>query len=355
MKMMMLSVLTMLFGLERVTGQEASSTKVHGYVFADYFYKLAGDSVGNGSQYSNVHKKQSAVQFRRMYLYVDHKFNETFSSQFLFEGNDKSIDGNKKHSVFVKTAFLEWKNIFPNHTLAMGLIPTPTWSGPGSQAEKTWNYRSIEKTIADFRGLASASDMGIALRGKAMGEKLGYTLMWGNGAGQSPEDNKSKKLYGNVNYKPAQGLHVELYADYEWGLFNKAKTLRNVEKNLYKAFVSYETERFTAGVEVFRQIQNHVTDSTDVKPFGISLFAHAPLIKDKLSAFARVDRYNPDTEITKSGYNETFLTLGLDYMPLKNIHVMPNLWMNSFAKKASSVAGRDADVVARMTFFYIYK
>lgn len=355
MKMMLFAVFSMVMGLEAVTGQEASSTKIHGYVFGDYFYKLAGDSAGNGSQYSNVHKKQSAVQFRRMYLYFDHKFNETFSSQFLFEGNDKSIDGNKKHSVFVKTAFLEWKNIFPNHTLAMGLIPTPTWSGPGSQAEKAWNYRPIEKTIADFRGLASASDMGIALRGKALSEKLGYTLMWGNGSGQSPEDNKSKKLYGNVNYKPAQGLVVELYADYEWGLFNKAMTLRNVEKNLYKAFVSYETERFATGVEVFRQIQNHVTDSTDVKPFGISLFVRASLTKDKLSAFARVDRYNPDTEITKSGYNETFLTLGLDYMPLKNIHVMPNLWMNSFAKKASSVAGRDADVVARVTFFYVYK
>lgn len=355
MKLKLLSVFVMLFCFERVLAQEASATKIHGYVFGDYFYKLAGDSVGNGSQYSNVHKKQSAVQFRRMYLYLDHKFNETFSSQFLLEGNDKSIDSNKKHSVFVKTAFLEWKNIFPNHTLALGLIPTPTWSGPGSQAEKIWNYRSIEKTIADARGLASASDMGIALRGKAIGEKLGYTIMWGNGAGQSPEDNKSKKAYANVNYRPVQELYVELYADYEWGLFNKAKTLQNVEKNLYKAFVSYETERFTAGVEVLRQIQQHVTDSTDVKPFGIALFARAPLLKEKLDAFARFDRYNPDTEITKSGYNETFVTFGLDYTPLKNIHIMPNLWINSFAEKASSVSNRDADVVARVTFFYIYK
>lgn len=332
--------------------QDKSSGRVSGYVFGDYFYKLGGDSTGSGSQYSQLHKTAQAFQFRRFYLYYDHTFDDSFAAQFLLEGNDKTLtDG--KHGVFVKTAYLEWKNIFHNASLWFGLIPTPTWS---LLSEKVWNYRSIEKTITDFRGLGSASDIGVGLRGKFGDDgQFSYVAMIGNGNGQKPENNKLKKYYLSLSVKPAKEFVVEGYVDYEPGFNERNKTT-------LKGFAAYQTEKFTLGVEALTQIQAKQgsipagqTTPDDKTPFGISFFAWAPIPNVQgLNAFARYDFYNPNTKLPSSGFNESFITAGLDYMPIKNVHLMPNIWINSFSNKGTGPTP-DTDVVARITFFYVYK
>jgi hypothetical protein len=50
--------------------------------------------------------------------------------------------------------------------------------------------------------------------------------------------------------------------------------------------------------------------------------------------------------------NDIFLTAGLDYSPMKNVHFMPNIWLSSFIPKNSGIAG--TDLVARITFSYKY-
>ncbi len=339
--------------LSYLIAQDKPAGKVHGYVFGDYFYKIGGDSTGKSSQYSSLGKSQQAFQFRRFYLYYDHTFDEKFSAQFLLEGNDKALtDG--KHGVFVKTAYLEWKNILPNSNLWFGLIPTPTWS---LLSEKVWNYRSIEKTVADFRGLGSASDIGVGLRGKFDAEGMfNYVAMIGNGNAQKPENNKYKKYYLSVSAKPVKELVLEGYVDFE-------PAFNDLNKTTLKGFAAYQSQDFTVGVEVVQQIQakqgaipQGQTTPNDKTPLGISLFGWAPIpTVEGLNAFARYDFYNPDTKVSNAGFKETFITAGLDYMPIKNVHLMPNIWINSFSPKASGVASRDADVVARLTFFYVYK
>lgn len=346
-----IAVLVAVLGVQRATAQEKSGGKVHGCLFGDYFYKIAGDSTGNGSQYSSLKKDEQAFQFRRFYLYYDHIFNETFSAQFLLEGNDKALEPGGRHGVFVKTAYLEWKDIIPMGNLMIGLVPTPTWSSPGSVAEKIWNYRSIEKTIADFRCLGSASDIGVSLRGNFDGEgKFNYVAMIGNGTGQKPENNKYKKYYAGLRAKPVNEFVIEGYVDFEPAAGDKDKTT-------LKGFAAYQTETFTAGVEVVTQTQKKAgAAGADRSPFGLSFFAWAPIPGvDNLNAFARYDFFNPDTKVPKAGFNESFITAGLDYMPIKNVHFMPNVWVNTFSDKSPAGVSRDADVVARLTFFFVYK
>lgn len=334
-----------------LSAQEQPAGKVHGYVFGDYFYKINGDSTGTGSQYSSLRKDYQAFQFRRLYLYYEHNLSEKFFAQFLLEGNDKAFtDG--KHGVFVKTAYLEWKNIFSNTNLWFGLIPTPTWS---LVPEKVWNYRSIEKTIVDFRGLGNASDFGVSLRGKFDDEGMfNYVAMIANGAGTKPEFNKYKKYYLSLNAKPIKELVIEGYFDYEP---NAKKNDKSKDIMLLKGFVGYQASDFTIGLEAFQQTKKNATsDSVDIVPFGISVFAWAPIPGiEGLNGFARFDIYDPDTKIKDAGYKENFITFGLDYMPIKNVHLMPNLWVNTFSDKSPAGVSRDADVVARMTFFYVYK
>jgi hypothetical protein len=330
--------------------QDKPAGKVSGYVFGDYFYKIGGYSTEvSPSQYSKVEKDFQAFQFRRIYLYYDHIFSEKFSAQFLLEGNDKALEPGGKHGVFVKTAYLEWKEFLPKGSLMFGLVPTPTWSSPGSIAEKTWNYRSIEKTLADYRGLGSASDMGVLLRGKLDGEgTFNYAAMIGNGNGQKPENNKYKKFYASINVKPVKGVLVEGYVDYEPAALEKNKTT-------LKGFAAYQVEQFTVGVELVQQNQEKAgAAAADRIPFGYTLFTWASLM-DGLNAFGRFDWFDPDTKVSNAGYKESFIVVGLDYMPISNVHIMPNVWFNSFSEKASTIAPKDSDVVARLSFYYVYR
>ncbi len=330
-----------------LVAQDKPAGKISGYVFGDYFYKVGGDSTGNGSQYSSLKKDEQAFQFRRLYLYYDHTISEKFAAQFLLEGNDKAFtDG--KHGVFVKTAYLEWKDVIPYGNLYLGLVPTPTWS---LLSEKVWNYRPVEKTIIDYRGFGSASDIGVQMRGKFdEGGVVSYVAMFGNGSGQKPESNKYKKYYGSVSVKPVKEVVVEAYADFEPAADDKDKTT-------LKGFAAYQSDAFTVGAEVFQQTQQKAgVAGADKTPFGLSVFAWVPLpgVSD-LNAFGRLDLFNPDTRNGTSGFKENFVTVGLDYMPVKNVHLMPNIWVNTFSNKSAAGTSRDADVVGRVTFFYVYK
>lgn len=324
--------------------------KVWGYVFGDYFFKVSGDSTGSSTQYSPYTKSYQGFEIRRAYLGYDYTFNEKFSSQILLEGNDKILT-NTRLGLFIKTAFVEWK-AFDKVSFAIGLVPTPTWSW--ALNEKAWNYRSIEKTIIDMRGLGSASDLGVSARGKFdKAGNYGFGLMIGNGNGQKPEFNKFKKYYGTLFAKPVKGLQLEVYGDYEPAADDKNKTT-------LKGFVGYTYDKFNFGVEVFQQTQKNAGGKDiDAVPFGISGFVCGNLLgkenKPVLNVFGRYDLYNPDSKNDSTGYKESFITVGLDYMPIENVHFMPNVWVNSYSAKNSAATERKADVVGRMTFYFVFK
>jgi hypothetical protein len=339
-----------------VFAQEKPAGKVWGYAFGDYFYKVGGTTVeASPSQYSMVAKDFQAFQFRRLQLFYDHNISEKFFSRFMMEANDKTLQPDGKFGDILKTAYIEWKNIIPRGNVALGLHPAPTFVW---LTEKVWNYRSVEKTISDFRGLAGAggaTDLGIVLRGNFdAASRYGYGFMIGNGTGQKAENNKYKKFYGVLSAKPAKGAVLEAYGDYE-----PAASDKNI--STLKGFAAYETNPLTAGLEAVYQTQENAgLAGADKTPFGIAFFARGPVPSvEKLNAFARFDFFNPNTQVTDSGFNEYFFVAGLDYAPIKNVHFIPNLWLNSFSNKNSAgiktYRPKDTDVVARLTFYYIYE
>jgi hypothetical protein len=334
-----------------LTAQDKTGGKFSGVVFGDYFYKVSGDSSGSAGQYSPFKKSYQAFELRRIYLKYDHTFSDRFAAQFLIESTEKTLITGK-YGIAVKTAFLEWRNLVPQSSIFIGMIPTPAWG----LVEGIWGYRSIEKSIIDFRGLGSAVDVGVSLKGTFdKTGNYGYFVMIGNGTGQKLETNKYKKFYSELAAKPVKGLTTEIYSDFEPNRGDK-------NKFTFRGFASYQMSVFTAGVEVFQQNQKKAkNNSLDVVPFGVSAFAWATLVKKTkkpnepiLNAFARFDYFDPDTKNKDSGFKENFITLGLDYMPMKNVHVMPNVWINTFKDKSSANVKRDADIVTRLTFFYVY-
>lgn len=361
------------------TGSDSPSTefkpsgKVWGYVFGDYYVKTHADSLGRGkSQYAgkSYPKDFNAFAFRRIYLGYDYNISEKFSTEFLLTHEGDVTDGSGDRIVYIKAANLRWKNIFKNNDLVIGQMSTPLFA---MTSEKVWSYRSIEKTVADMRGFGSSNDLGIALQGK-LNDKgdYGYNLMIGNGTAQKIETDKYKKIYGEVYAKLMdQKLILDFSTDYEKSSSSKSKT--NV-----KGFIAYTTNPITVGLEVVSQIQknaavdsiNGVNSNTNVVPFGLSAYVRGQIKKDKLNYFARFDTYNPDTKFDEKNfypkatpypaakYSENFITAGLDYTPVKNVHLMPNVWVDTYKNKLSSATGlarSDYDMAVRLSFYYIFK
>jgi hypothetical protein len=330
------------------SAQEKTGGKIHGLIVGDYFYKAGGDSRQYGdslSQYSQpIPKDFQGFQIRRLHLFYDYIISEKFSTRFQLEGNDKSLELGGRQGLYVKTAYGEWKDIFPASNLLVGLVPTPTWTS----VEWIWGYRSVEKTIADFRNLGSASDMGVLLRGTLpTSTALNYALMIGNGNSQKPENNKYKKYYALISGSPIQNISVEAYVDYEPAADKKDRTT-------WKTFFSYQEKSLMIGAEIVEQVQkNQGTLPADKAAFGIALFSWFAF-SEQYKAYGRIDYYDPDRLSPGIGFYECFISLGFDYMPIKDFHFMPNLWINTFTDKSSAGRKKDADIVPRITFFFVF-
>jgi hypothetical protein len=173
---------------------------------------------------------------------------------------------------------------------------------------------------------------------------------------------------------------------------------------MLKGFVSYNTSLITLGVEGF---VNNIRADTKASKIGggadtiatmangIAFFIHGDIVPTKLRYFVRVDLYNPNSKVDNSKYTayagisspsaymtpgykysyagsttgaptgetstgdptskETFLTAGLDFMPFKDIHFEPNVWYSHYASQIAATGKEgDADVVWRLTFFFVF-
>lgn len=344
------------------------SGKFSAQFFSDYYYKVHADSLGRGSnQYSGagVPKDYSNFEVRRVYLGYNYDISPDFTTEFLlaYEGNN---DASGKRTVYVKLANIQWKNIFSNATAVFGAQATPSFA---LLSEGVWGYRSVEKTLLDKNGIAGSNDVGVGLRGSFTDDKnYGYDIMYANGTGAAPENDRYKRVYGDLWAKfMDKKLIVNVYGDLE------RKSELPKDNSTMKFFVAYATAPLTIGVEGFIQtLGNAVVDTIakanlDQKKFGLSFYVTGNIIEKKLNFFARYDMFNPDQnyEQTGIGYQpayvkssttkENFIVAGLDWTPVTNVHIMPNLWYTGYSSKLPNVSGKvesDADIVPRVTCFY---
>jgi len=392
--------------------------RVWGYTFGDFYYKGHADSAtrGGANQYTGIPGGRNAFQLRRIYLGYDYNISKKFSAELLLSAEDNfpgenppgstnaasgDLLSNGKEAFFIKLANVKWKNVWNGTDLVVGMQGTP---GFANLTEKVWNYRSIERTIADIRRTPSY-DMGVGLNGTfdPKTKNFGYDLLVANGTSDRPAASSFKWFYGDVWAKFLdKKLIVDLYGDYQ--RLNWTPTWHH-DRQMLKAFVAYNTQPITVGVEGFVNnikqdtkaalVSNPASfDTLSTKAQGISFYVHGDIVPSKLRFFARYDMYNPNKNIDNSkyasyagisspgGYNspsyhlsydgsttgaptgatstgdvtgkETFITAGLDFTPIKNVHLEPNIWYNSYSSQLKGVSNKDHDLVYRLTFFYVF-
>jgi hypothetical protein len=354
------------------------SGKIWGYAFGDYAYKLHADAEKRGNiQYSKLPQDYNSFNFRRIYLGYDYQFSPNVSSQFLlahestFEANTSNPDvlTDNNRGVHIKAMNIRFKNVIPRATIVAGQQATPTFA---TLVDGIWGYRSIEKSIADQRGISSSTELGVGIFGKiGKNENVGYDILVGNNNGAKVENNNFKKLYTSL-YAYFLDKKLVIQGNYETG----RSALSPVKKTFstFKAFIAYKTATTTVGIDAFKQLQTNSssylqgasdTVSIDAEPSGISFFITQQLKKDKLNFFARFDVYDPDSRFTTDksyvgAYNsnrEHFATIGLDFIPYKNVHLMPNIWFDQFQNKMPDATGKlknDYDLEGRITLYFLF-
>ena len=292
---------------------EAVESKLKGVMYADYYYNASG-----------ADKEQNGFQFRRVYLTFDLKWDDAFSGRVRLESKDGGFGSGKKMEPFVKHAYVRYQK--DRHTLYMGLSGTPTWN----ITEGIWGYRPVEKTIMDRNKIASSADIGLAYHGRLDEEgKANVQVMLANGNGQVAENNNQKKIYGLIHFKPGS-LNLTAYGDWEKRAGGNRTT--------FAAFLGIKNDTFQGGLEAFTQLRKN----PDHQARGVSLFG-AGKLSDRAKGFARVDLFDPHDKT--AGDRKIFFVGGIDFEPVKDIHIIPNVMGTSFQ------GGVDADVMPRMTLY----
>ncbi len=324
--------------------------KISGYMFADVYDNLAGDprhaydAAGNDSAQASIDGKKvigrdlSGVVLRRVYFQLDNDLSIRFATRFRLEADSRSLTSDGKLGVAVKAAYMLARSVWPRGDVYVGLTPTPTFEN----SEDYWQYRSIEKTLADFRGLAPSADVGVLVKGFVDGNHvLGYAAMVGNGGGQKPETNRDRRAYLALPMR-WRDVRLEPYVDYE-------NVWNGRDRATYKLFAGWDVGHGAIGWEVADQVTHRPVGAyAESRAHSVfARYAFTPMI----GAFARADFWQPDRR-TANRVDQQLWVAGVDWQPLKDVHFMPNVESMQYAAQGTGMVPPHHDLQARVTLYW---
>ena len=332
------------------TGPDFPRGRISGYAFGDLFWNAVGDPrhayavSGADSGRANIDasgkpitRDLNGVQIRRIYFQLDNDLSIRYTTRLRLEADSKELTSGGKITLFVKNAYLQAKSVWPRGDAYVGMIGTPTWEN----SEEFWQYRAIEKTVGDFLGLAPASDLGVGAKGFADGgHHVGYSAMIGDGTGQKPETNRDKRFYLALPLRVST-LRVEPYVDYENG---PAST----DKATYKVFAGFEPPHSAIGIEAYDRVTHAPAGNAELRAWSVfARWSRDP----RCTLFARVDGWDPNRR-SANRLEEQLWIAGVDFQPVKDVHVIPNVEATQYDATGSFVAPAHHDLQARITFYY---
>jgi hypothetical protein len=332
-----------LLSISIVIAQNKSSINFSGYMFGDYYWIA--------SHHDSEIEHSNGFWFRRIYFTYDHRLSPKLSTRIRLEMNSRGDFSTNSSALvpYIKDAYLKWK-INDHHRLYLGISPPPTFH----YIEHFWGYRFLEKTALDLQRWGPSREFGLSLRGDLTSSgNLQYHIMLGNGNGNKSEVNKGKKWMAAVRYFPIQQLVVEVYAD--WNDNNGRSDWMT-----YQLFAGYKSKHFRVGGSVSRQIRQE-PEGDDRTLDLASLFAIWQT-NTQWAVVVRADRqFDPNPKAASQQYlpfapdaASVFLLGGVEYRPHPAVHLMPNVEVIYYD---TSETGEEytADIVPRLTFFYVFK
>ncbi len=286
-------------------GQQGDEFKPGGKLFGLLFTNFH-------TSFSDGHG-HSAFEIGRSYLGYDYNFSREISSRVMYDGTTQVINGKTIYSGYLRNAYLQYSN--GQLLVRGGLIGIEQISF----MESMWGYRFVTKPPIDYSGMIEVADLGIMGKVKA-GQLLEFDLSLTNGRGvKDLASDGTMRLTAGVTLFPADNITVRGYYD----MMGPSGRMQRTASLL----AAWHGEPLSFGAEYFRQDNSSMIAHRTYS--GISLFTRVP-VAEKLRIFARYDniiseRVSPSGERWNLARDGSYLFAGLDYSPVKNVRLAPNL------------------------------
>ncbi|MEO8307944.1 MAG: hypothetical protein ABI616_07880 [Pseudomonadota bacterium] len=285
------------------------ATTISGKTFLD-ISNIDGTSDGNKTAASGT-----GFDAKRLYIGVDHKFDDNWSMQAVTDFNYISSIG--QTDVYIKKLFVQYKasDAFVARAGSADLPWVPF-------AEDVYGYRWVENVIIDRLKFGTSADWGLNANGK-MGSNgmFTYSASVINGAGyKNPSRSKSMDFEGRVSITPLPGLTGAI--GYYTGKLGKdiegATTFHTADR--FDVLLAYAVAGFHVGAEYFTANDwANVTTVVSDKADGYSIWASYDFTK-MWSVFARADSAKPKKN-TAPDLKDEYFNVGMAMHPRKNVDV----------------------------------
>lgn len=288
----------------------AAETKIEGLLMANYALYTSQYKTSGGLAYD-----YSSFDIGRVYLTAATKYSPNIASKVVLEGNTLTAGNN----IFLKMAFLQWKDDAERFTVEGGM-PATLWN---AGEEANWKYRFVEKVQTDLEGVLKSADKGVKVSYK-LPAKLGVAeAMISNGEGFSAVEaadyrNKvTKDGHIKVALTPIEGVDaLTVSAQYIGGI-----GLPRVRER-FTSGLFYKGKKFSLGASMFRAVDFSTITAAGAATAksGFSVYGDVPL-SEKFNLFMRVDNVDNSTLASKSYDTKTLFIGGLACELVKDVKV----------------------------------
>ena len=287
-----------------------TTVKIGGQAFLDYYYQITSpDAAEEGL---------NGFTYRRFRVTTDAKISDAFSARLRLDAEAGTF-GPKGPQPFVKDLFLNWK-VGGGHSLRFGVTPPPAFQ----VAEDVWVYRGLEKTLLDLNKVVASRDFGVRANGPLGTDKVRYGLMVGNNSTVFAEDDKYKRVYGQIEFYPNEHIIAAIASN--WAAYEGPRENQFV----VSAVAGYRSGTWGVGAEGFYEV-NTFTRLDNATSVGGSFFGDV-WFAPEWGVVGRVDRvhreqgsFPEDVPARISTANATLGLAAVVYRPHEDVRLMPNV------------------------------
>ncbi|HWE44550.1 MAG TPA: porin [Caulobacteraceae bacterium] len=333
----------------------ADNTSVHGTVFADLSHIK---QTSNGTEQA---PSGTGFDIKRMYIGIDHKFNDVFSANLTTDFQYSS--GVSATELYVKKAYLQAK-LSDALVIRAGSADLP-WI---PFVEDLYGYRYVENTLIDRTKFGTSADWGLHAGGKLGGGLFNYAVSVVDGAGyKAPGTGGANPTVGR-----SQRMDIEGRANLNWDGFvlgvggydgdlgkDVVGTVVHHHASRFDAVAAYVNPKWRAGVEYFSATNwNNVTTTATDKSSGESVWGSFKFMPE-FGVFGRYDWVDP-TKNSAPTKRDHYYNLGLSWEPAQIVDISlvykrDNVTNGTLATSNGTIGGSHSGDYDEVGLFAQYK
>jgi hypothetical protein len=353
-----------------------ANTTIGGELFSD-FSRIQLQNESPTGQRVDTAPNGTGFDIKRLYLIVDHKFNDIFAADITTDaqfstastatvttptGTTTALTNQNTSGgvteVFIKKLYLEgaFNKLF---VLRVGAY-NGAWT---SFVESNYGYRYIDKTTTDRLGFANTADWGLHASGVYGANLVNYQFSVVNGAGyKNPSRTKDVDFEGRIGVNPIEWLTVGggFYSGHLGQITAANENFPKQTATRFDALAAVNIIGIHVGTEWFQAKNYKTVNSLAASVYGTSAVvntAAAGPVSDKANGFSSWVSYDINSQFNVfARYDDTklsadinpklrdeYFNLGAAYKPIKPLDVAIVYKNEKVEHGSNTISGADAN------------